>query len=347
MFFTEHSSLLTLHFTLITFYINLHQNLLSTALSLFRADPLPAQRLHGGTFSEVYEFTSRGESFILRLTPPNSGIDRDDMESVLHYMHYLSDGGLCVPSPLLSREGRLVEMIPDGDRTWLATVVQKARGVRAETIPFEGWTDRRIHLLGSLTGRMHRLSQGYQPPAEIKPRPGWDKVTNNYNPLDELPDAETDILERRQEVLARLEHLPRTPASFGLIHADLQFANFFIDPADDLLTLYDFDDCCQGWYMMDIALPLLDMLVLYPGHDREVFASRFLEHFITGYRTQCTPDPSLLAELHTFLKLLEIGLYLQVAAYAEEATPDSWVGKFMPGRKESILSCTPFVPVYL
>ena len=172
-------------------------------------------------------------------------------------------------------------------------------------------------------------------------------MTNNYNPLDELPDAETDILERRQEVLARLEHLPRTPASFGLIHADLQFANFFIDPADDLLTLYDFDDCCQGWYMMDIALPLLDMLVLYPGHDREVFASRFLEHFITGYRTQCTPDPSLLAELHTFLKLLEIGLYLQVAAYAEEATPDSWVGKFMPGRKESILSRTPFVPVYL
>ncbi len=325
----------------------MHQHLLSTALSLFHADPLPAQRLYGGTSNEVYEFTSQGKPYVLRLNPPDSGIDRDDMESILHYMHYLADGGLNVPTPLLSREGRLVEMIPDGEGTWLATVVQKARGVRAETIPFEGWTDRRIHLLGSLTGRMHRLSQGYQPPAEIKPRPVWNAVSNNFSPLDELPGADADILQRRQEVLDRLKKLSETPACFGLIHSDLQFANFFIDPVDDLLTLYDFDDCCQGWYMMDIALPLLDMLVLYPGHDRQAFAARFLEHFLAGYRSECTPDPSTLAELPTFLKLLEIGLYLQVAAYAKDAAPDTWVGKFMTGRKESILSRTPFVPVYL
>ncbi|MEM5776065.1 MAG: hypothetical protein AAGU05_13775, partial [Anaerolineaceae bacterium] len=69
----------------------------------------------------MYEFSSQGEPFVLRLTPPNSGIDPDDMASILHYAQYLAGGGLSVPGPLLSRNGRLVETIVDGEQTWLAS----------------------------------------------------------------------------------------------------------------------------------------------------------------------------------------------------------------------------------
>jgi len=321
-------------------------NFLKYALSLFQADSQPAERLRGGTVSQVYQFSSQGMPYVLRLTPPEGGIGLQDMESILHYMQTLADGGLSVPRPLGSLNGQLVEEIRVDEALWLASAVQKARGVRAETIPFEGWTDRRIHLLGALAGRMHGLSRAYRPSAGINPRPAWHETVNNYNPLDELDDAEPEILQRRDEALEYINALPKDQPSFGLIHADLQFANFFIDPADDTLTLYDFDDCCYGWYLMDVALPLLDMLVLYPGHDRQAFAARFLEHFISGYRSQCTLDPACLAELPAFLKLLEIGLYLQVAAYSADASADSWVGKFIQGRRENILARAAFVPLY-
>lgn len=321
----------------------MNQRLLSIALSLFRADPLPAERLSGGTFSEVYQFSAQGVPYILRLTPPGGGIDPRDMASILDFMRHLAEGGLTVPRPLASQHNRLVEEITADENTWLATAVQKAPGVRAETLAFEAWDDKRLNLLGQLTGRLHRLSQGYQPSPGVAPRPEWDQLTNNFNRPEEMPTAEEDILRRREDALQKIARLPKSAPTFGMIHADLQFANFFIDTQTDTLTLFDFDDCCYGWYLMDIALPLLDMLVLYPGQDRAAFARRFMEQFMRGYGLEREIPPEHLAKLPQFLKLLEIGLYLQVAGFADKAPADSWVGKFMRGRRENILTGGEFV----
>lgn len=323
------------------------KDVLITAARLFPADGEAYERLHGGNFSTVYGYTRAGKSLILRLTPPDSGIDRPDMQSILHWMKYLAENGLNVPAPQYSSQGRLVEEIPAEEGAWLASAVEKAPGVLAERLPFGDWNETRFERLGQAAGKLHALSQRYQPPAGIRPRPRWDESANNNNPIDELPEAEPEILSAREEVLAEVNALPQTNAAFGLIHGDLQCANFFIDPASDTITLFDFDDCCHGWTLMDIALPLLDFLVVYPGLEREAFAARFLSSFLRGYQRENPLDAAWLARLPLFLSLLEIGLYLQVASFAAECAPDSWVGKFMDGRREGILARRPFVNLNL
>ena len=163
--------------------------LLSHALTPFGSDDNQAVRLSGGTSSAVYEFTQSGKQAVLRLTPPGKGFNLPAMTSSLDWVQYLAKNGLSVPLPLASLHNRLVETIADGDELWLVTAVQKVRGVRAETLGFEEWNARQFTLLGSLTGKLHRLSQGYQPPAGIVARPAWDKGINNYNPLEAQPKS--------------------------------------------------------------------------------------------------------------------------------------------------------------
>ncbi len=318
-------------------------HLLEDALQRFTGGAVETQKLTGGTVSRVYAYCVDGQELVLRLVPPEAGLQLADMYSILHWMQFLADGGLSVPRPQVSRGNRLVEPIQFEGGTWLASVVERARGVRAETLPFEVWDDLLIEKLGKLVGKAHALARQYRTLEGSPARPQWNEFSNNYNSIEDMESVEESIRQRYQEAVQHIKSLPRDPQSYGLIHADVQCANFFVDLEGKNITLFDFDDCCYGWFVMDIALPLLDFLVLYPGADREIFASRFLDNFFRGYRSEYSLPESWQHELPHFLKLLEIALYAQVHAFAADCAEDSWVGKFMAGRKNNIENDLPFV----
>ncbi len=321
--------------------------LLKEALLRFTGRSLETQKLTGGTVSRIYAYSFEGRDMVLRLVPPEVGLQHADVQSILHWMQFLADGGLAVPRPQSSREQRLVESIQFGDQTWLASVVERARGVRAETLPFDAWDDSLIEELGRVIGKLHALSRMYQTPQGYPQRPQWYEISMNYNPIEEWEGVEESIRQRYEQALEHINLLPRETERYGLIHADVQCANFFVDLEGRKITLFDFDDCCNGWYMMDIALPLLDLLVLYPGMDRSNFARHILECITKGYRSENILPEHSLRELPVFLKLLETALYAQVHAYAAQCAADSWVGKFLAGRKANIENDLPFVELDL
>lgn len=313
------------------------------AADLFGAGPASLVPLHGGNFSQVYAFRREEREVVLRLTLPDAGIDAASMESILDFMRWLAENGLHVPRPLRSTHGRLVESVPGEGGEMLATAVEKAPGILAERLPFEVWNEQRFELLGRTAGKLHRLSQSYQPPQGISRRPEWYESDNNYNLQEDLDQVHPIVLDKYAQARREVLDLPHNGDRYGLIHADLQCANFFLEPQTNTLTLFDFDDCCYGWYLMDIALPLLDFLVVYPGLEREAFANKFLTSFLRGYRSEYPLEPKAFQQLPLFLKLLEIGLTIQVETIAAHCTPDSWVGKFMAGRLEKIKNDRPFV----
>ena len=109
-----------------------------------------------------------------------------------------------------------------------------------------------------------------------------------------------------------------------------------------IVTLIDFDDCAYGWFVMDIAVLLFDILVLYPGTDKDEYGQNFLRNFLTGYLTENHLSMFWLEQLPLFLKLLEINIYDMVAkSYPDNS--DEWVMKFMSGRKERLESDTPYM----
>jgi len=308
----------------------------------------PAQLtpLDGGHFTHVYGFTRDGQEYVLRITPPNEEMDARSTLAYLEWMAFLADGGACVPRPSLSAEGRLLELIEGEDGSYIATVVEKARGVLGQELPLEQWTDALYEQLGRVVGRMHALAGKYAPSDTTLRRPAWDQIGNCFHPGEPLEDAA--VAARREEVLRAASALPTDAEGYGLIHADLHFANLFVEPESGRITVFDFDDCAYGWYAMDIAMGLFDILVLHPQEGRQAFAGRFLESYLRGYLAEKPLDVCWIERLPLFLKLVETGVYTQVYRYYDSQEPDAdpWVSSFMggePDRRARILGGVPYV----
>lgn len=318
------------------------QKVLDFAAQCYGARVEDLEALSGGNFSQVYAFPREDVPGVLRITPPDGGISLADMRAILHWMRELARHDVPVAAPIASVNARLVETVEADGQTYLVTAVEQAPGVLAERLPLTVWNDLLFRRVGQVAGQMHAVAEGYAPePAQR--RPAWDEVGNCFN--EPLPEAlaEGVFAARRAEVLDRVRALPRDAAGYGMVHADFHAANFFIDATDHRVTVFDFDDCAYGWYAMDIAMPLFDMLVVYPQADKTAFAERVLTHFLSGYLEARALDPFWMEQLPLFLKLLEINIYAQVYTFYDPEDHASWVGKFMNGRRQRIEEGVPYV----
>lgn len=299
----------------------------------------------GGHVTHVYSFTKDGKDCVLRITPPNEEIDLPGMRAILPWMHFLAAGGASVAAPVLSQSGTLIEPIEQDGRTYIAVAFERAPGIRGEELTFDQWNDVLFACLGQTAGKMHALAKAYAPPSADLKRPDWDAAANCFHPPEQLPPSEAVVAEKQARIFEVVQALPKDADSYGMIHADLHGGNFFVDVVTHTVTIFDFDDCAYGWYAMDIAMSVFDMLVLYPGPDREAFVMRFLRSYLKGYCAENTLSAFWLGQLPHFLKLLEIGVYAQVRTYYDPADTDSWVGKFMANRKYRIEHDVPYSDV--
>ena len=300
--------------------------------------------LHGGTASHVYGFCRDGADFVLRITPSDGDLDADAMRAILAWVRALDAHGASVAGPVVSRAGRLVEAMTSGVATYIVSAVSRAPGILAERLPFEQWNGLLFEAWGRTAGRMHAIAQGYHVEDGALRRPEWDNVDSCFNAPLPAELAGTSIAQRHAEAREYLRALPVDPDSYGMIHGDFHAANFFVEPDTATITVFDFDDCCRGWYIMDIAMALFDMLVVYPRQDREAFAVHFLTSFARGYTREKALEPFWMAQLPAMLKLLEVNLYTMVYADHDPADTTSWIGKFMAGeRRERIERGIPYV----
>jgi Ser/Thr protein kinase RdoA (MazF antagonist) len=315
---------------------------LAAICDLYNLTPAQLRTMPGGHFSEVYEFDDHGVTYVLRITPPNAENDLAAMQSILEWLAYLASRGGPVPRPLRSRAGNLIEVVEVGDQVYLAGAAEKAPGVLAEGMAPQDWSDELFQALGRTVGKCHQIAQHYQPAAALK-RPEWDRLSNCFNPLNHLPVADPGLLEKRSRVLKIIQELPKASPAYGLAHMDLHFGNFYVDRDSLQVTLFDFDDCAYGWTIMDIAMLLFDVLVVYDQPDRQQFGQRFLTNVLRGYLPFMPDSLFWVKQLPFFLKLLEISLFITL--YRAAYTPDGgdWVSKFLHGRNERIKNDMPYV----
>jgi Ser/Thr protein kinase RdoA (MazF antagonist) len=310
---------------------------LNIAASLYRISEAELRPLRGGHFAHVYGFKRNDRNFVLRLTPPNDDVDVTAQRSILAWMAYLAAHGASAPEPLPSQNGNLVEVISLPEGEWLAVAFTQAEGVLSEEISLDQWGDVQFQMLGRSIGKMHAIARGYVP-SNAMSYPEWETGGNLFNRQIE---NEFWLKEKQSRVLEQIRTLPRPADAYGLVHCDLHFGNFFVDFHKQIITLIDFDDCAYGWFVMDIAVQLFDVLVLYPGTDKDEFGLNFLRNFLTGYLTENPLSMFWLEQLPLFLKLLEINVYDMVAKfYPDDA--EEWSTKFMPGRKERLENDTPY-----
>jgi Ser/Thr protein kinase RdoA (MazF antagonist) len=294
-------------------------------------------RLLDGFESFMYEMERDSDAYILRI---GHSLRRSEMliQAEVDWINYLAAGGASVARAILSAQGRLVEAIDDGHgNQFLATAFVKARGQSPWVI---GWTPELYETYGQLIGRMHALSQKYQPSNPAWQRPHWD----DPELLDAerfFPASDTSVRQKYRDLLAYLRALPRSSETYGLIHQDAHGTNFFVDEAGHI-TLFDFDDCAYSWYANDIAIVLFYMITNEP--DATAITRDFMPRFLRGYRRENRLDPIWLKEIPRFLKLREIDLYAVIhRSFDVNNIDNAWCAKFMDGRRTRIEGDVPYV----
>ncbi len=307
-----------------------NQAILKSALKKFSLDFYPYQALDGFE-NFLYQVETPQKQLILRLSH-NSKKDQRDIGSELAYLHYLAGNRVDVAMPQLSADGNLIETIPDGQDGYFSVIcLEKAPGTHPQGAVFN---EALYYNWGKAMGRMHQLSAAYQPEVE-KQRIHWYEEVEVTQPEKYLPSDQWLILEKWQETISRLRTLPVTGETYGVIHNDLHPHNFLVD--GNKITMIDFEDAVQMWFVSDIAISLFMTSVVPPhGLSRENFVLSFLPEFIRGYQTEKELDPVSLYRMPLFLKFREIGQYIALYRAMDPDDPNPWIQQFMDGRRERI-----------
>lgn len=151
-------------------------------------------------------------------------------------------------------------------------------------------------------GALHAASRDFVP-AVSRRRPVWTEQDTTRCDITGLRRVEAAARHEHERITQWLSSLHATPASWGMIHGDLERTNFVLDRTT--VRLYDFDDACHHWYVADVAHALWAFRSA-PPPDRTRFPSWFLE----GYRERCAIDVDVQHQLSWFVRLRSLSLFL-------------------------------------
>lgn len=275
-----------------------------------------------GCANLVYFYDRKNQPCVLRVSyRPDRPVEY--IQAELHFINFLAENGVCVATPVLSRNGNLFEVI---EKTGIAfTIVSFVRG-RGMRVPDNGYRYREgvpieeyYQNWGRVLGQMHRLAKTYQPLSETVRRPEWDtwEYYAGFPYEEQLPIIWT----KYDQLIAELHALPRDSDCYGLIHNDFNDGNFTVDYDNGDITVFDFDDSCYFWFMYDLACAWeggIGRVMFRPLAERVDFMDRYMEHVMLGYSHQNTLSDEWLSRLPLFLRLIQLQELIHYARYLDE-----------------------------
>ena len=216
----------------------------------------------------VYRVTESSRSFALRLHRRGYR-SHSEILSEVEYVRALRTRGFAVPEVVSSADGQLAVPLADDHGNSFIVDLQHwvAGGVPLGGIEeaFDG-TSRLspdvFSRLGALAAEMHNAAEAIGRPPGFD-RTAWDvegligdaAVWGNPLSLPALTGQERKVLADAIERLrASLTAFGTASRDYGIIHADFTPENVLSDGAE--LTLIDFDDFGEGWYLFDLATVL-------------------------------------------------------------------------------------------
>jgi Ser/Thr protein kinase RdoA (MazF antagonist) len=320
------------------------QILLSSACALYNTSADELIPLSGGHYNAVYQFPHGDKSAILRIGVEDCPVNQT--LGMLEWVNFLALHRAPVSAPWPSINHHLLERLMHYGTAYTITAFEKVDGILAENIPPTEWDEALFHSIGQATGKMHRISSSYHPSRAALTRPQWFDSYEIREASEKLAHTSEPARDKLLNIIAELKQLPTTPTDFGLIHDDLHFANFLIQP-DGQMTIIDFDDCVYGWFAMDIAMALFDVLVLFNATtdaDSRDFARVFFSNYLRGYRREYELTGFWQEQIPKFLKLKEVCIYADLIDLTTEAKP-GWGKNFMRTRSSRINADLPYVDI--
>jgi Ser/Thr protein kinase RdoA (MazF antagonist) len=253
-----------------------------------------------------------GDEYVLRINrpdPPPVARLRGELIWLDALRH---DTDLIVPEPVATEDGE-----------WLIPV--DARGLPAPRLCVllrrvegrflgGGLTPAHLRRVGALQAALHRHAATWTPPAAFdRRRWDWRWMFDDLSVLGPSgagllsPEARAVWAATQARVAAEMAALEARGGEYGVIHADLQHTNYLFH--GDEARAIDFADCCWGYFVYDMAIPLFNLA----GRPDE---AALRAAFFAGYSRvrPLPPDTEAGLRLFTALVLIKRVNYLARAA---------------------------------
>ena len=283
-------------------------------------DPKLLKRLENFT----YEAGLHSRQRIVRVTEP-SHRSTSQLDAELDWLAFLDRQGVGVSPPLPSASGALVETFDTDDGPFHVSVFKKALGRR---FSFKRHWHAGFHMnLGELVGQMHAATRLYTPADGIQPRASWADDMNHIRQF--IPKDETAARKEFDVMMEWASGLKIDSDSYGLVHADLNYSNLFVDEQGDL-TVFDFDDCRYHWFAYDLAVPLFYAFIFFdmPSQDpskQDWFYGPVLE----GYSRHMVLEYEWLNRIPAFVRFRRIEIFAAAHKLLDMDNLSDWESKAM------------------
>lgn len=275
-----------------TFTHGLETELLRVAADLYdlNINDITAIKSSKGYVNLIYDCQHRERPSILRIS---FRLDRtrDLIHAELHFIDYLAAQGMGVSIPFVSKNHKYVETVLVEDHPIHMVCFEKVLGVHDQKNggrSLETTIDQHYYRKwGVAMGQLHALSKFYKPLSDAEARPDWFELHSESLDVDKLIPSEMSLLsEKIHRLLALIGGLPKDKESYGMIHGDFVDKKFTINPLDDTLTVFDFDDSCYFWFAFEIALAWEEVISRadqQKPENRELFFNENMQAFLDGY----------------------------------------------------------------
>ena len=206
-------------------------------------------------------------------------------KDVVSELMWVDDLRLTIPTvaqAVPSKNHQIAEEFVIGGNHYCATLFRKANGARLD--PSE-WNADYFRSAGRLLGQIHKASHAAGQEGFVYRRRRWDEMP--FWDFADYPYLDGETVKRCEKLFQEVRDLPEDPDSFGMVHGDFQPTNLYSDWED--LWVFDFDDCCYGSYIYDIA-GFFYIAMIEPRYrsgeprDEAIWGKDgVLEHFRAGY----------------------------------------------------------------
>ncbi|MCM1989246.1 phosphotransferase enzyme family protein [Oceanirhabdus seepicola] len=289
----------------------------------------------GGYQNFIYEGQLNSRKYIFRITD-NSHRNKSELREEIELINILVKNGAPVTKPVKFPSLDYVEEIKSDKETYFVCVFEKVKGVNWNEKP---QSDENIFNAGKALGKMHRIVQNTE--RNFK-REAWDK--NQYLQIAKEVIPDKSIHNKLDELISRLNQLPKTKESYGVIHGDYLFCNMLYD--GDNITVIDFDECEYNWFIYDIAVYLFYYILGGDPKNIDIEPNeKLFKTFMEGYKQENKIDMFWIEKLNEFFRLRE---FILLSSIYRSSYPDSlgkWQKDYIEVTEERIRNNIPFVDI--
>ena len=272
------------------------QRNVAEACERFRGDK-ETLTLIGGVHRHVYSYKLGEQTYILKLYPVASK-DPLLIETELKWMQFLQENQVPTPKPIKSRNDKYIELVTLAPIPFFAVSFQQVEGNKIQLDQVSNH-EQLFREFGKLMGKIHHLSQKF--PIDQLPLDEWNEGELYHR---DFSYVEQGLLKKWEIFFEKINEMPRSKQSYGLILNDLHLDNCLLTKQQQFI-LYDFSKIKKHWYTYDIAIAL-HYLHSELETSREELFTNYLLSFIEGYLQENQLEEGSHEQIEFFMHFREL-----------------------------------------